>query len=106
MSHSEFRCIYCGFIPRESPISGNWYCPKCGKRSSIKIEQSRRVRPVFKHKNIHPKSKDEIFHDIYKKLTLEEKQELGYKEPYINPSISLVEPKKRENIRLFLPPDT
>ncbi|WP_455143183.1 hypothetical protein [Candidatus Hodarchaeum mangrovi] len=105
MSHSEFRCINCGYIPHESPVSGNWYCPKCGKRSTIKIEQPLHVRSYLRHKSVHQRSKDEIYNDIYKKLTLEEKQELGYKEPYINPVLSSVEPKKRETIRLFLPSD-
>ena len=79
MSHSEFKCTNCGYIPRDSPVSGKWYCPKCGKRSTIKIEQPRRSRSYLQHKNIHQKSKDEVYHDIYNHLNYKKLMQISRK---------------------------
>ncbi|MHA1215269.1 MAG: hypothetical protein ACTSPG_08215 [Candidatus Hodarchaeales archaeon] len=82
-------------------MSGSWYCPKCGKKSSLLTDQLRSAHTYRKKVVEIKKSKDEIYDQIYTRLTIKEKKDLGYKSPYLNPSIKSIEPKQREKIRLF-----
>jgi DNA-directed RNA polymerase subunit RPC12/RpoP len=32
----QFKCPHCGHVPEPPPVSGAYYCAKCGKSSQIK----------------------------------------------------------------------
>jgi uncharacterized Zn finger protein (UPF0148 family) len=101
MSQSVFRCPNCGYIPREPPISGSWYCPKCGKRMEISQPHPHTVKKSYKKPLYTQTSRDHMISQIYDKLKHEKKTDSGYKEPYLNPKIPPIQLKKRKNIRFF-----
>ena len=102
MDGNPFRCKNCGHIPRSPPHSGSWYCPKCGKRMTISAPQSSRPRRIPpKSVKRARKSRDQVTRQIYQSFTYEKSPNLGFKEPYINPNIHPIAPKKRNKIRIF-----
>lgn len=100
MSQKRFSCSNCGYIPKVTP-SGIWYCPKCGKKSTISKRSSRVVKRYYSKPKPIQTSRDQVISQIYDKLTYHKPNDLGYKDPYLNPSIQPIEPKKRKKIRLF-----
>ncbi|MFX0014520.1 MAG: hypothetical protein ACFFB2_05165 [Promethearchaeota archaeon] len=101
MSQSTFKCTNCGYIPRDLPVSGSWYCPKCGKRMTIPQHRPRVARKFYKKPVTTQKTRDQITRKIYEKLTYDKIPDLGFKEPYLNPKIEPIIPKRRNKIRLF-----
>ncbi|MHA2243404.1 MAG: hypothetical protein ACXADY_00385 [Candidatus Hodarchaeales archaeon] len=101
MNKKIFKCTNCSHIPRDPPISGSWYCPKCGKRITIAQQRPRAPRKFHKKPKIIQKSRDQVTTKIYDKLTYEKAPDLGFKEPYMNPKISPIIPKRRDKIQLF-----
>jgi hypothetical protein len=102
MSKEEFKCVHCGYKPRDSPLSGSWYCPRCGRRTNLDFLKPKKKKQYYRKSSSTSRSKDEVYDHIYKQFTIEEKPELGYKEPYLNPSVPPVILKKREKFRLFM----
>ncbi|MFX0184972.1 MAG: hypothetical protein ACFE95_17960 [Candidatus Hodarchaeota archaeon] len=100
MIQKRFSCNNCGYIPQIAP-SGIWYCPKCGKKSIISKKSSRAIKRYYHKPKPVQTSRDQVISQIYDKLTYPEPNDHGYKDPYLNPSIQPIEPKKRKKIRLF-----
>lgn len=106
MNQDRFQCKNCGYAPSESPVSGAWYCPKCGKRTKISSN-----RPRVSKKRYHASpikttvSRDQVMSQIYDNLASRSSPDLGLKEPYLNPSFSPIEPKERKKVRLFIKKD-
>ena len=101
MDKKIFKCSNCGYIPRDPPTFGSWYCPKCGKHMTIARQRPRVARKFHKKPEITQKTRDQISSKIYEKLTYGKAPDLGLKEPYMNPKISPILPKKRDKIQLF-----
>ncbi|MFX0210882.1 MAG: hypothetical protein ACFFDT_33190 [Candidatus Hodarchaeota archaeon] len=101
MSQKKIKCTNCGHIPRDLPVSGSWYCPKCGKRTEIPHHRPRVARKFYKKPQITQKSRDQVTRKIYDRLTYEKTPDLGFKEPYLKPKINPILPKRRNKIRLF-----
>ncbi len=101
MGQNSFRCEKCGHIPRDSPISGIWYCEKCGHRMRIASNRSHKVPTYYKKPKPIGTSRDQVYSQMYSKLTSEKSLDIGYKEPYIKPNIDPIEPKRRDKIRFF-----
>jgi predicted RNA-binding Zn-ribbon protein involved in translation (DUF1610 family) len=101
LAQKTFKCANCGYIPRDLPVSGSWYCPKCGKRMVISQQRPRVTRKFYKKPTITHKSRDRITTSLYDKMTYDQPTDHGFKEPYLNPKINPVIPKRRDKIRLF-----
>ncbi|UCG90140.1 MAG: hypothetical protein JSU57_06705 [Candidatus Heimdallarchaeota archaeon] len=101
MAQRNIKCTNCGHIPRDLPVSGFWYCPKCGKRMEIPHHRPRVARKFYKKPQITQKSRDQVTRRIYDRLTDEKTPDLGFKEPYLKPKINPILPKRRDKIRLF-----
>lgn len=102
MSLTQFKCNNCGYIPRDKPTSGRWFCPKCGKVTKIASSQPRVTRK-YDRKPVYPtRSRDQVMDQIFQDLVKEKKPNLGYKEPYIHPEVPVIIPKLRYKLRLFL----
>ncbi|MFW9780001.1 MAG: hypothetical protein ACFFE8_14190 [Candidatus Heimdallarchaeota archaeon] len=107
-NEESVQCRHCGHVPRDKPVSGRWFCPRCGK-ANVVAQARRYQRPnlVQKSQQQQP-SKDKIYTQLYDKLASLGRQdtpepELGYKEPYINPPIPVIQPKERKKIKVFIP---
>jgi uncharacterized Zn finger protein (UPF0148 family) len=102
---SKFKCQFCGYIPRshEQPSTGAWYCPKCGKRTTIRLTVPSPKRTSYKTPRSRQASRDQISSQIYRELTKDKNQQLGLKEPYLNPTIQPIKPKLRKKVRIFSP---
>ena len=103
MESREFRCQFCGYFPRnhEQPSSGSWYCPKCGKRTVLSQTRSSIKRIPPKRSQSRSTSRDRITSQIYRKLAQRSSPDHGLKEPYLNPKIQPIKPRKRKEIRIF-----
>ena len=101
MAQKDFRCKSCGYIPRDIPRSGRWFCPKCGKSATIATQRPRVPKKFHRTPTRIRKTQDQIATQIYDKLAASKLTDLGFKEPYLNPKISHIIPQKREKIRLF-----
>ena len=101
MEQKPFKCDKCGFTPRDNPVSGVYYCPKCGHRMTIATSRPRRVKRYSPKPQKTRVSRDQVYNQMYSKLTSEKPQDLGYKEPYLKPDIAPILPKRRDKIRLF-----
>lgn len=101
MGQTEFRCEKCGFYPRDSPVSGFWYCQKCGHKMRIASARPRRTVKYSKKPKSAGTSRDQVYSQMYSKFTTDKPIDLGYKEPYLKPNINLILPKKRTKIRTF-----
>lgn len=101
MAQKEIKCTSCGYIPRDLPVSGSWYCPKCGKRMVIPKQRPQVTRKYYKKPTPTSKSRDRITTSLYTKMTFDNPTDHGFKEPYINPKINPIIPKRRDKIRLF-----
>ena len=101
MTQKKIQCTNCGHIPRDLPVSGSWFCPKCGKRSTFSHHRPKVTRKFYKKPDITRKSRDQITTKIYDNLTFDKSPDLGFKEPYINPRINPILPKKRTKLRIF-----
>lgn len=101
MGQNVFRCEKCGFLPRDSPVSGVWYCRKCGHKMRIANTRPRRTTTYSKKPKSVGTSRDQVYSQMYSKFTTDKPIDLGYKEPYLNPNINLILPKKRTKIRTF-----
>ena len=88
-------------MPRDLPVSGSWYCPKCGKRTVIPQQRPRATRKFYKKPTIPTRSRDQITTKLYNKMTYDKPTDHGFKEPYLNPKIKPIIPKRRDKIRLF-----
>ncbi|MHA1940339.1 MAG: hypothetical protein ACXAB2_01435 [Candidatus Hodarchaeales archaeon] len=101
--NEQFKCKYCNFIPRsnEIPSTGVWYCPKCGKRTTL--ERARKIPRKFIHQKKTAKkiTRDQASSKIYSKFTFEKKPDFGLKAPYLKPTIKEIQPKIRKHIRVF-----
>jgi uncharacterized Zn finger protein (UPF0148 family) len=100
MEQRGYSCSNCGYIPQVTP-SGVWYCPKCGKKSSVTKRSSRAVKKYYSKPKPVQISRDQVASQIYQKLTYPKSEDIGYKDQYLNPSIQPIEPKKRDKVRLF-----
>jgi len=105
MSHQNVKCSKCGYTPRDSPVSGVWYCPKCGKRMTIAASRPRVTRKFYRKPVTVQKSRDQVTSQIYRKLADEKPTDLGLKESYLNPKIDPILPKPRDKMRLFYKKD-
>ncbi|MFX0209740.1 MAG: hypothetical protein ACFFDT_27410, partial [Candidatus Hodarchaeota archaeon] len=94
----SYSCSNCGYIPQVTP-SGIWYCPKCGKKSTITKRSSRTVKRYYSRPKPVQTSRDQVTSQVYEKLTFSKLNNTGYKDQYLNPLIQPIEPKKREKIR-------
>ncbi len=105
MRESEFKCQFCGYVPRsnEQPVTGAWYCPKCGKRTTIRLTVPSPRKFSAKKPQSRQTSRDRISSQIYSKFTKEKIQDFGLKDPYLNPSIQPIKPKLRRKVRIFYP---
>jgi ribosomal protein L37AE/L43A len=105
VKESNFRCQFCGYVPHshEQPGTGVWYCPKCGKRTTIRLTVPSPRRSSYKKPQSRQASRDQISSQIYRELTKEKSQEYGLKEPYLNPTIQPIKPKLRKKVRIFAP---
>ena len=101
MQKKPFKCDKCGFSPRHPPVSGVWYCPKCGHRMRMIISRPRRIPQYSQKPKKAAVSRDQVYTQMYSKLTSENPHDLGYKEPYLKPDIATILPKRRDKIRLF-----
>ena len=101
MERKPFKCEKCGFTPRDVPVSGVWYCQKCGHRMRITTSRPRRVKRYSPKPKKTRVSRDQVYTQMYSKFTSEQPQDLGYKEPYLKPDIAPILPKRRDKIRLF-----
>ena len=101
MGQNSFRCEKCGYTPRDSPLSGIWYCQKCGHRMKIANRHSHKAPTYYKKPEPVRTSRDQVYSQMYSKLTSERPLDIGYKEPYIKPNIDPIFPKRRDKIRLF-----
>ena len=105
MKETEFKCQFCGYIPRshEQPVTGAWYCPKCGKRTTIRLTVPPPRRTSYKKPQTRQESRDRISSQIYSKLTQVKSQNFGLKDPYLNPSIQPIKAKVRKKVQIFSP---
>jgi uncharacterized Zn finger protein (UPF0148 family) len=105
VKESKFNCQFCGYVPRshEEPVTGAWYCPKCGKRTTIRLTVPSPRKTSFKKPKSPKLSRDRISSQIYSKLTQEKTQDYGLKDPYLNPKIQPIKPKLRKKVRIFSP---
>ena len=103
MNETEFKCQFCGYAPRshEQPVTGAWYCPKCGKRTTIRLTVPPPRKRSYKKPQSRQMSRDRISSQIYSKLTQEKTQDYGLKDPYLNPNIQPIKPKLRKKVRIF-----
>ncbi len=101
MNLVQFKCNNCGYIPRDKPTSGRWFCPKCGKVTLIASSQPRKPRKFDRKPIYRTRSKDQVMDQIYQDLAKEKNSNLGYKEPYIHPEVPVIVPKPRYKLRLF-----
>ena len=104
MNENEFKYQFCGYIPRENeqPRTGSWYCPKCGKRTTIKLTvPSPRKIALLKKQQRRQTSRDQISSQLYQELTKDINPNFGLKDPYLNPNISPIKPKNRKKVRVF-----
>ena len=67
----------------------------------IPHQRPRVARKFYKKPTIAPKSRDRITTRLYDKMTHEKSPDHGFKEPYLNPKISPIIPKRRDKVRLF-----
>jgi hypothetical protein len=106
MKEMKFKCQFCGYTPRthEQSETGAWYCPRCGKRTTIRLTVPRPRKFSQKSRQSSQISRDQISSKIYSELTKEKTPNFGLKEPYINPPIELIKPKLRKVVRIFFPP--
>ena len=103
MSQDRFRCQNCGYTPSKSPVSGAWYCPKCGKRTNIPKNRPHVAKKWYRSAPIKKTvSRDQVMSRIYHNLASRTSPDLGLKERYLNPSLPPIEPKERKKIRLFI----
>ncbi|MHA2073312.1 MAG: hypothetical protein ACXACU_04530 [Candidatus Hodarchaeales archaeon] len=101
MEQRPFKCEKCGFTPRNTPVSGVWYCQKCGHRMRITQTRPHRVKRYSQKPKVTKVSRDQVYNQMYNQFTSEKPNDLGYKEPYLKPDITPIIPKRRDKIRLF-----
>ncbi len=105
MKETKFKCQFCGYVPHshEQPGTGSWYCPRCGKRTTIRLNVPRPKKFSQKPPQSRQISRDQISSKIYNELTKGKGPEFGLKEPYIKPMIQPIKPKIRKEVRIFSP---
>ncbi len=103
MAKSNFRCKYCNYMPRSSemPLTGVWYCPKCGKRTTLERTQKTPRKFTHQRKTRSHITRDQASSQIYSKHTSVNKKDHGLKTPYLNPDIKEIQPKIRNRVRVF-----
>ena len=100
MAYKTFKCTKCGYIPRDLPVSGSWYCPKCGKRTAIPQKRPRATRKFYKKPTIATRSRDQITTKLYNKMTYDKPTDRGFKEPYLNPKIKPIPPAHTSSVTI------